>query len=157
MRSPFRIVLLAVAVALTAPSVLIADGGKPTATVDELSGVRELIQSKHWSAAISQLKQINDTSSADWNNLMGFTYRKSDPPDLVTAEKYYRTALAINPKHLGTLEYLGEMRLQQGDLAGAEQQLAALKSATFFKSSEYKDLSKAIDRYRSTGKYVAED
>jgi hypothetical protein len=55
---------------------------------------------------------------------MGYSYRKADPPDLVTAEKYYSAALEINPKHLGTLEYLGEMRLQQGDLAGAEKQLA---------------------------------
>jgi outer membrane protein assembly factor BamD (BamD/ComL family) len=65
--------------------------------------------------------------------------------------------LTINPKHLGTLEYLGEMRLQQGNLREAETELEALKKATFFKSREYKELQQAIAQYKSSGRYVASE
>ena len=131
----------------------------PATTISDVLGkARGLIASKQWQAAISELQRVNAPRDANWNNLMGYSYRKADPPDLVTAEKYYSAALAIDPKHLGTLEYLGEMRLQQGDLAGAEKQLAALRKASFLKSEEFKDLQVAIDRYRAAGNvYVAAD
>ena len=138
------------------------DGSKPVSqaatAVDNLGKARQLIAARQWQAAIAELQQLNATRDANWNNLMGYSYRKADPPDLVTAEKYYGAALAIDPKHLGTLEYLGELRLQQGDLTGAEKQLATLKKASFFKSEEFKDLQGAIARYKAAGnKYVAAD
>ena len=87
---------------------------------------------------------------------MGYSLRKKDPPDFAAAEKYYNAALAIDPKHRPTLEYLGELRLQEGNLAGAEKELEMLKKATFFKSEEFKDLQRAIASYKTAGnKYVA--
>ena len=48
--------------------------------------------------------------------------------------------------------------LPQGDLAGAEKELEALKKATFFKSEEFKDLQRAIASYKAAGnRYVAAD
>jgi len=162
-KRPFRtLAFLAFAALLLHPAPLAASGGTtteaPAKAADPLARARELITAKQWPAAIAELKRVNATGDANWNNLMGYASRKGSPPDLASAEKYYGAALAINPKHLGTLEYLGEMRLQQGDLAGAEKELAALKAATFMKSEEYRDLQGAIERYKAAGnKYVPKD
>jgi tetratricopeptide (TPR) repeat protein len=123
---------------------------------DPLGKVRDLQGAGQWQAALDELGQINATGDPMWNNLMGYSLRKKDPPDFAGAEKYYSAALAINPKHRPTLEYLGELRLQEGDLAGAEKELEMLKQATFFKSEEFKDLQRAIASYKTAGnKYVA--
>src|SRR5213078_3527856 len=66
---------------------------------------------KQWRNAIDELKRINDTGSADWNNLMGYSLRKGKTPDLDGAEKFYNEALRIDPKHRGALEYSGELYL----------------------------------------------
>lgn len=124
---------------------------------DPLGKARELIASKQWQAAIAELKQVNATGDANWNNLMGYSHRKAKTPDYASADKYYAAALAIDPRHVGTLEYQGELRLQQGDLAGAEKNLAALDRINY-KSQEYKDLKSSIERYKANGnKYVAKD
>lgn len=151
-----------VAVSFSPVAVLASGAGPgsetPAKASDPLAKARELINARQWPAAVAELKRVNATGDANWNNLMGYASRKGSPPDLAGAEKYYGAALAINPKHLGTLEYLGEMRLQQGDLPGAEKELMALKQATFLKSEEYKDLQAAIERYKAAGnKYVAKD
>ena len=128
-----------------------ADGGgssSPTPAPDKLSTVREQIAANNWSGAIDELKRINDTGSADWNNLMGFSLRKGATPDFAGAEKFYNEALRIDPKHRGALEYSGELYLQTGDLARAEQRLAALDKACFFGCEEYSDLKKAIAQYK---------
>ena len=58
---------------------------------------------------------------------------------------------AIDPRHRGALEYSGELYLQTGPLDKAEQRLAALDKACFFRCSEYSDLKKAIERYKAGG------
>ncbi len=111
---------------------------------DRYASARRYIAAEQWAKAVSALQATAGPASADWNNLMGFCSRSSEPPDLAAAERSYQAALAINPKHLGTLEYLGEMRLQQGNLPGAEQTLDVLGRATLSKSREYKELQQAI-------------
>lgn len=121
-----------------------------------LGKVRDFQAAGQWQAAIDELRRINATGDPMWNNLMGYSLRRNDPPDFAAAEKYYSAALAINPKHRPTLEYLGELRLQQGDLPGAERELEALKHATLFRSEEFKDLREAIASYKAAGnKYIA--
>jgi tetratricopeptide (TPR) repeat protein len=133
-------------------------GGSAPAAGDALARARELTKTKRFPAALQELRRINATGDPMWNNLMGYSLRESEPPDFAAAERYYAAALRIDPKHRPTLEYLGELRLQQGDLPGAEKQLAMLKQASFFKSEEYKDLEKAIERYKANGnKYVDSD
>jgi len=89
---------------------------------------------------------------------MGYAHRRADPPDLAEAERFYLAALNLEPKHRGALEYLGELRLQQGDLEGAEKQLALLKKATFLRSEEFKDLQAAISRYKAAGnRYIPQE
>jgi Flp pilus assembly protein TadD len=136
---------------LLATSTSFAAGGlpEPARSPDKLDAVRAQIAAKNWSGAIDELKRVNDTGDADWNNLMGYSLRKSATPDFAGAEKFYNEALRIDPKHRGALEYSGELYLQTGDLARAEQRLAALDKACTFGCEEYSDLKKAIAQYKA--------
>jgi len=80
---------------------------------------------------------------------MGFAHRKKTSPDLIESEKYYQTALEIDPKHKGALEYYGELLLLKNDLAGAESLLKRLDKICTFSCEEYRDLKKSIQAYKS--------
>lgn len=135
-----------------------ADMSAATSDQDKLAPVRAQIAARNWSGAIEELKRINDTGSAEWNNLMGYSLRKAKTPDLAGSERFYNEALRIDPQHLGTLEYSGELYLMKGELPKAEQRLAALGAACQKACSEYADLKRAIERYKAAGqKYVASD
>ena len=150
--------LIATAV-LAASSLAYAADTTPAASpaADKLSAARAEIQAGRWVAAIDELKKVNDTASADWNNLMGYSHRKAKTPDYAAAERYYDEALRIDAKHRGALEYSGELYLMKGDLAKAEERLARLDKACFLPCEEYADLKKAVARFKANGnKYVAE-
>src|SRR6185503_7646019 len=100
-------------------------------------------------AAIDELKKVNDTGSADWNNLMGYSHRKAKTPDYAAAERYYTEALRIDPKHRGALEYSGELYLQLGDLGKAEERLSLLDKACFLPCEEFNDLKKAVVKFKA--------
>ena len=122
---------------------------------DALAAARTLVQQKKWSAAVDELKKLNDTGSADWNNLMGYSLRKGLPPDYAGAEKFYGEALRIDPKHRGALEYSGELYLITGELPKAEQRLATLDKVCTFSCEEYADLKKSVAKYKANGnKYM---
>ena len=128
----------------------------PASGPDKLSAARTQIDAKKWPAAIEELKRVNDTGSADWNNLMGYSQRKNAPPDYAAAEKYYDEALRIEPQHRGALEYSGELYLITGNLPKAEARLAALDKACRLPCEEYTDLKKSVERYKANGnKYTA--
>ncbi|MBU3537619.1 tetratricopeptide repeat protein [Polynucleobacter sp. UK-Gri1-W3] len=114
-----------------------------------LTQVRASIKAEKYDQAIQQLQSANDTSSADWNNLLGYSLRKKQPPDLVGAEKYYQAALKIDPNHRGALEYYGKLKLINNDLPGAEALLARLDKACTFGCEEYSDLKEAVKKYKS--------
>jgi len=145
-----RFALAAVTALALQQGALAADTPEPTAP-DKLTQARGLIKNKKWSEAIDELKRVNDTGSADWNNLMGYSLRKGPTPDFAGAEKFYNEALRIDPRHRGALEYSGELYLQTGDLARAEQRLATLDKLCTFGCEEYDDLKKAIARYKANG------
>ena len=56
---------------------------------------------------------------------LGFASRKLGRID--TARRWYGQALAVAPNHRGALEYYGELKLLQGDRAGALDHLARLE------------------------------
>jgi Flp pilus assembly protein TadD len=114
-----------------------------------LTEARTSIKSEKYDEAAKQLQAANETSSADWNNLLGYSLRKKQPPDLLGAEKYYQAALKIDPKHRGALEYYGKLKLMNNDLPGAEALLARLDKACTFGCEEYSDLKGAIQKYKS--------
>jgi hypothetical protein len=152
----FARLVLSAALAAAAPLALAAADYGPPAQADKLSTAREHIAAKQWASAIDELKRVDDSASADWNNLMGYSMRKQATPDLQAAERYYDAALRIDPKHRGALEYSGELYLQKNDLVRAEQRLATLDKACFLPCREYTDLKKAIEQYKASGKHVAE-
>ena len=145
---------------ITALSLSLAAGASfaaDTAPVnDKFTPARAKIAEKNWTAAIDELKKVSDPASAEWNNLMGYSLRKADPANAGEAEKFYNEALRIEPRHRGALEYSGELYLMTGNLAKAEERLAALDKACFLPCEEYKDLKNAVARYKAAGnKYVA--
>jgi len=109
---------------------------------------RESIKSANYEQAIKQLLDSNQNSSAEWNNLMGFSLRNKQLPDLIGAENYYKAALKIDPRHKGALEYYGMLKLINNDLAGAEELLLRLDRICFFGCEEYSDLKKAIEKHK---------
>ena len=157
MNTVFAGLLISTALLIGAPPAPAADTAPSRTTApDKLSGVRASIADNKWQAAIDELKTVNDTGSADWNNLMGYSLRKQATPDYAAAEKFYAEALRIDPKHRGALEYSGELYLMTGNLPKAEERLAALDKACFFSCEEYRDLKRAVERYKAAGnKYVA--
>jgi Flp pilus assembly protein TadD len=113
-----------------------------------LTDARASIKSNNYEQALKQLQSANEVNSADWNNLMGYSLRKKQPPDLVSSEKYYQAALKIDPSHRSALEYYGELLLMNKDLPGAEAILVRLDKACRFGCEEYSDLKASIAKYQ---------
>jgi len=149
------------AAALLAQPVLAADmmapGAAPApAAADPLAAARALIDSRQWAAALAELKRVDARDNADWNNLMGYTLRKSASPDLAASERHYDAALRIDPHHRNALEYSGELYLMKGDLPKAQARLAALAGECKAGCAQLSELKDAIARYQDNGnKYVA--
>lgn len=149
---PLTACLLALTLGGTA---MAADFPEPT-PADKLGAARAKIEAKQWTAAVSELRKVNDTGSADWNNLMGYSLRKSTPPDLAGSEKYYNEALRIDPKHRGALSYSGELYLTKGDLPSAEKRLATLEKVCAASCPEYAQLKNSISHYKAGEKKSAD-
>ncbi len=122
------------------------------APADRLAPARALIADGRWAAAIEELKRVNDSGSADWNNLMGYSHRKARKPDHAAAERYYDEALRIDPGHRGALEYSGELYLALGDLARAEARLATLGQVCTQPCAEQAALQQAIAAFKAKTK-----
>jgi len=110
----------------------------------ELTKIRSLIEAKNFSAALTALQAADKTfpNNADINNLLGYSARnlKQYKP----AATYYAKALKIDPKHLGALEYQGELFMLTKKTSEAKKNLAKLKSLCGVNCGEYIDLKKAI-------------
>ncbi len=145
--------VLALSLAFAATCAPAADTAAPS-TPDNLGAARAQIAAKKWPAAVAELRRVNDAGSAEWNNLMGYSLRKSATPDYAAAEKYYDEALRIEPQHRGALEYSGQLYLITGNLPKAEARLAALDKACRLPCEEYTDLKKSIERYKANGNKV---
>jgi Flp pilus assembly protein TadD len=154
MHVTLRRILIISALLFVAAPVLAVDSAPDKA--DALGPARAQIAEKKWDGAIAELKRVNATESADWNNLMGYSLRKRSAPDLAGSERYYDEALRLDPKHRGALEYSGELYLILGNLPKAEQRLATLDKVCVLPCEEYTDLKKSVARYKANGnKYVA--
>ena len=73
----------------------------------------------------------------------GYVWRKLGRLD--KAEHYYRAALAIAPWHRGATEYYGELKVIEGDMAGARAMLAKLDRQCAFGCADAEDLRRWID------------
>jgi tetratricopeptide (TPR) repeat protein len=108
----------------------------------------QAIKDKNWDQAIELLNKAlaRDDKNAEIYNLLGYSERNRG--NLEAAFKYYDRALAINPRHRGAHEYVGEAYLMTGNLAKAEEQLAVLDKLCLFPCEEYSDLKAAIGEYK---------
>ena len=148
--------LVALSFSAPAPAADTAPAAPAAPAADALAPARAFIAKGQWRDAVAALQTVNDTGNADWNNLMGYSLRKSKTPDLAGAERFYNEALRLNPKHRGALEYSGELYLMTGDLAKAEARLAALDKVCTFGCEELKDLKAAVAKFKANGnRYVA--
>ena len=78
-------------------------------------------------------------NKADTLNYLGFTTRKLG--DFENGEKYYLQGLAINPKHIGINEYLGELYVATDRHNLAVERLEVLKDCN---CKEYDQLKAVI-------------
>ena len=100
-----------------------------------------------WEGAIKALTNaaLRDDRNADIQNYLGYAYRRLRQFD--PAMQHYQRALTLNPRHRSAHEHLGEAHLAQGDLAKANQHLAALEQICLIPCDEYDDLKRAIAEY----------
>ena len=63
----------------------------------------------------------------------------------------YQKALAIDPKHEGAHEYIGEAYLMLDNLPKAKEHLGTLNSLCMITCGEYRDLKRAVEAYEKTG------
>jgi tetratricopeptide (TPR) repeat protein len=110
----------------------------------ELTAIRILINSKKYTTALTSLKSADKSypNNADVNNLLGYTSRKLK--QYPQAGTYYTKALKIDPKHLGALEYQGELFMILKKTSSAKSNLAKIKAICGTSCEEYIDLKKAI-------------
>jgi len=112
----------------------------------ELTKIRSTIDAKDYKSARSALLLLNREfpNNDDVNNLLGYTSRKMNL--LSEAATYYSKSLSINSKHLGALEYQGELFVQTKKLSSAKKNLQKLKVLCGVNCEEYKDLKAAIEK-----------
>jgi tetratricopeptide (TPR) repeat protein len=105
------------------------------------------IQAGDFATAIPLLEGVvrRDDRNADAYNWLGYAVRRSGEP--ARAIPIYQKALAIDPKHRGAHEYIGEAYLMLQRLPEAKQHLATLDRLCLFPCSEYRDLKRAVEAY----------
>ena len=96
---------------------------------------------KLYSQAFKKLSKAlkKDKNNPDILNYMGFTSRKIG--NFSEAENYYLKGLAIDPKHNGINEYLGELYVQTDRIDKAKERLEVLKNCN---CEEYGELELII-------------
>ena len=119
--------------------------GASSAETNRFSKINALIRLEKFAEAHAELKNLSpQTDEAERQNLLGFTARKSG--DLAAAASYYNTALTIDPKHIGALEYQGELFIQLGDIEKAQGNLAKLEKICWFPCNEEYELRSALEK-----------
>ncbi len=111
------------------------------------------IKSEKFAVAIPLLEGVvkRDATNADAYNWLAYATRKSGDP--AASIPIYQKALALDPKHRGAHEYIGEAYLVLGDVSKAKEHLATLDRLCFLPCSQYRDLKRAIEAYeKSDGK-----
>ena len=111
-----------------------------SAKKNEKKGKKDKAQSKYEKAFKLLIKSNKKKpNQPDTLNYLGFTSRKLG--DFENGEKYYLQGLAIDPKHTGINEYLGELYVATGRHNLAIERLEVLKGCN---CEEYEELKVII-------------
>ncbi|MGO7539353.1 tetratricopeptide repeat protein [Rhizobium leguminosarum] len=128
--------------AVTALPAFAVDNMQSTDAPD-LTSVRAKIDAKDYADALAELRGLaEDNQQADVYNLIGYTLRKTG--DYRTSLTYYTKALELQPDHRAAREYLGELYVETGEMAKAEEQVSSLKQLCPSGCEELEDLQKVI-------------
>ena len=124
-----------------------ADPDLATRDEDYAAG-RRALEKEQWAEAVRLFERsaARNPDHADLQNVLGFSYRNLKRYDL--AFKHYERAIALDPRHRGAHEYIGETYLLTGNLNGAQKHLAALREICLLPCDELKDLERAIAKFR---------
>ena len=157
---PRLLVLIGLAVSVAAASgrVSAAGGGGDGATApsarppdpDYTAGVAA-IKAGEYAKAVKLLESVTrkDRQNADAYNWLAYAVRKGGDP--AKSIPIYEKALAIDPKHRGAHEYIGEAYLALDNMPKAKEHLKRLDSLCLLPCSEYTDLKRAVDAYERSG------
>lgn len=140
----------ALSLALSGVGLAVSLGGDGNGGSDvsrSLAEAEARIAAQDFDGAIPLLENVLKTSPRNVNalHLLGYSHRALG--EYETALDYYLRALAIEPLHVGANEYLGELHLEMGDLAGAEERLLVLTKACEGCAAQI-DLERKIHAYR---------
>ena len=145
------ILTLALCLTLSAGQALAVTGGGDSGSArnPDYAQAVKLFEAGDYAGAIPLLRKsvASDSSNADAYNLLGFSHRKLGQVEAALA--HYGKALALEPKHRGANEYLGELYLELGDLDKARERLDVLDDACFFGCDEYRELKAKIKAYQA--------
>lgn len=127
----------ALSLAIAAPALAVGSGGSAggagsassagnAGSTAQIKTAERQIRRGNYVAATETLRQIVEAQpkNADAWNLLGYVARKRGK--FRDAERYYATALEIDPNHVGALEYQGELFVQTGRVDQARANLARL-------------------------------
>ena len=149
-------------VVIGAPSPADADGGggggsdtkevrsAPAEDPNFTAGVKE-IKAQNYAAAIPLLEAVvaKDDKNANAYNWLAYAIRKTGDPN--RAIPIYHKALALDAKHRGAHEYIGEAYLALDNVAKAKEHLVALDKLCRLSCEQYRDLKKAVEAYEKSG------
>ena len=133
--------------ALGAGSLIFAEAGD-RAYLDAVS----LINETRYDEALTALDRARVAFGPhpDILTYQGYAWRRKGAFE--RAEDYYLQALAIAPDHRGATEYYGELKVEQGDRAGAQALLARLDRICAYGCAEAEELRRWIDAGGAPGR-----
>ena len=127
------------------------DYEKAVSLIDEAKKLEEKDKQKKAEKQYQKAQKLliksneNSPNNADTLNYLGFTTRKLG--DFNLGEKYYLQGLAIEPKHNGINEYLGELYVVTNRMDLAKERLEVLRSCN---CEEFQELKVIIDGTRKS-------
>lgn len=138
-------------VALVGASTVLhaASGDDDDEPASEYSLAKQAMDDGDYEIAINKLARLHEEEpgDADVLNMLGYGYRKIGNFD--QARGYYLQALAADPDHRGANAYMGELYLETGELAKAEERLAVLDKECWLGCDEFTELKESIAKYKT--------
>lgn len=127
------------------PGHAVDPGSDPWAPDTPFADIRVMIEQQQFARAETELRTLLPThqDNADIANMLGFVLRKQG--EFTEARVHYDRALALEPAHLGALEYKGELELQTGDPEAARVLYRRLAAACPEDCHELEDLREAFE------------
>ncbi len=115
----------------------------------EYSLAKQAMDDGDYEVAIDKFARLHEEEpgNADVLNMLGYGYRKIGNFD--QARGYYLQALAADPEHRGANAYMGELYLETGELAKAEERLAVLDKECWLGCDEFTELKDSIAKYKT--------